>query len=230
MRANISSTGPLILHNSRHKLLKKDIFGEVWLGVDNNIQVIIRDVSAASTPMRWFARRLMAREAIALAALDDLQGVPKSLGADSNRLVRSYIHGAPMHTARPTDRQYFTAAAKLLRQMHRAGVVHNDLAKEANILVDENGDPAFIDFQLSWFSHGRNRLFRLLGREDIRHLLKHKRTYCRAHLTVREQEILNSPSVLSRLWMKTVKPIYLFVTRRIMGWSDREGAADRSRD
>jgi RIO-like serine/threonine protein kinase len=218
------------LHNSRHKLLKKDIFGEVWLGADNDVEVIIRDVSAASTPMRWFARRLMSREAVALAALDDLQGVPKLLGADSNRLVRSYIRGAPMHAARPTDRHYFAAAARLLRQMHRAGVVHNDLAKEANILVDENGDPAFIDFQLSWYSHGRKRLFRLLGREDIRHLLKHKRTYCRAHLTVREQEILNSPSVLSRLWMKTVKPIYLFVTRRIMGWSDREGAADRSRD
>ncbi len=27
--------------------------------------------------------------------------------------------------------------------------------------------------------------------------------------------------------MGTVKPVYLFVTRRILGWADREGAADR---
>jgi RIO-like serine/threonine protein kinase len=172
----------------------------------------------------------MRREATALASLDDLAGIPKLLSSQPDRLVRSFIPGMPMHSARPTDSHYFTAAARLLRKMHRAGVVHNDLAKEPNILVDPNGNPAFIDFQLAWFSRRRNRLFRLLGREDIRHLLKHKRTYCSQHLTIREQEILSSPSFLSRLWMKTVKPIYLFVTRILMGWADREGAGDRPRD
>jgi hypothetical protein len=29
------------------------------------------------------------------------------------------------------------------------------------------------------------------------------------------------------LFRSTVKPVYLFVTRRILGWSDREGAANR---
>jgi hypothetical protein len=28
--------------------------------------------------------------------------------------------------------------------------------------------------------------------------------------------------------MNTVKPVYLFVTRRLLGWADREGAADRN--
>jgi hypothetical protein len=27
--------------------------------------------------------------------------------------------------------------------------------------------------------------------------------------------------------MRIVKPPYLFVTRRLLGWADREGAADR---
>jgi hypothetical protein len=27
--------------------------------------------------------------------------------------------------------------------------------------------------------------------------------------------------------MATVKPVYLFVTRRVLRWSDREGAGDR---
>jgi hypothetical protein len=63
--------------------------------------------------------------------------------------------------------------------------------------------------------------------EDLRHLLKHKRTYCASHLTAREREILASPALISRLWMLTGKPVYLFVTRRLLGWADREGAGDR---
>lgn len=225
-----SSTGPPILSASKSKLLKRDVFGEVRLVVENDIPVIIRDVSAARPWIRWLARNLMRREATVLASLEELPGVPKLLSNEPDRLVRSYIPGLPMQSARPADLRYFTSAARLLRKMHRAGVVHNDLAKEPNILVDPKGNPAFIDFQLAWYSRRRNRLFRILGREDIRHLLKHKRTYCSQHLTNREREILNSPSFLSRLWMKTVKPVYLLVTRNLMGWSDREGAGDRPKD
>jgi hypothetical protein len=70
----------------------------------------------------------------------------------------------------------------------------------------------------------------LLGREDIRHALKHKRYYCADQLTAREKRILDNPSLLSRAWMRTGKPVYLFITRRIFGWSDREGAGDRHFD
>lgn len=122
---------------------------------------------------------------------------------------------------------WFNAAARLLRRLHRAGVCHNDLAKEPNLIVLDDSRPAFIDFQLGWRSNHRGRLFRTAAREDIRHLLKHKRTYCPGSLTQRERNILASPSPLSRAWAGTVKPVYLFVTRRILGWADREGATDR---
>ena len=104
----------------------------------------------------------MTREAVALAALEEVAGVPRLLRRDRNSLARSYIAGAPLHSARPSDPGYFALAARRLRQMHHAGVVHNDLAKEANILVGEDGDPAIIDFQLAWFTHRRTRLFRVL--------------------------------------------------------------------
>jgi hypothetical protein len=39
--------------------------------------------------------------------------------------------------------------------------------------------------------------------------------------------MLARPSLLSRLWMATGKRIYLFITRRILRWRDREGAGDR---
>jgi hypothetical protein len=39
--------------------------------------------------------------------------------------------------------------------------------------------------------------------------------------------MLARPSPLSRFWRASVKPVYLFVTRRVLGWQDREGAGDR---
>jgi serine/threonine protein kinase len=132
-----------------------------------------------------------------------------------------------MQLARPRDPAYFRAARALLARLHRRGIAHNDLAKEPNWLVTPAGAPALVDFQLALVSHRRGRLFRTLGREDIRHLLKHKRSYCPALLTARERRILATPSAVSRAWMATGKRAYTFVTRRLFGWSDREGAGDR---
>ena len=209
------------------KLLKKDLFGEVRLQTVGNRRQIVRDTGSASPWVRPIARLLMRREARVLAALTEMDGVPALIDIDRSTLRRSFVEGLPMQVARPADVTYFHTAAKLLRRLHRANVVHNDLAKEPNILVTPSGDPAFIDFQLAGYMPRRGRLFRMLAREDIRHLLKHKRSYCSACLTARETRILATPSVLSRVFMRTVKPVYLFVTRRILGWSDREGAGDR---
>jgi hypothetical protein len=47
-------------------------------------------------------------------------------------------------------------------------------------------------------------------------------------LTGREKRILVKPSLPSRIWMATGKQVYLFVTRRVLRWRDREGAGDRT--
>ena len=153
--------------------------------------------------------------------------MPALVRHDRDRLVRTYLDGQPLHVARPRDADWFRNASRLLRRLHRAGVSHNDLAKEPNLLVLDDGSPGIIDFQLAVYSDKRSRLFRIAAYEDIRHLLKHKRTYRPDLLTRRERQILTHPSPASRVWMGAVKPVYLFVTRRLFGWSDREGAADR---
>ena len=209
------------------KLLKKDTFGEVSRLDRDGETVIRRDIRPAAAWVRWLARRLMYREARALAALEGVDGVPQLIGVDRMTLERTFVDGQPMQVGKPSDPRYFKQAARLLRKLHRCGVVHNDLAKEPNILLTEDSDVAFIDFQLAGHVRKRTRLFRALAREDIRHLLKHKRTYCPDALTAREKSILSQPGILSRVWMQTVKPVYLFVTRRVLGWSDREGAGDR---
>ena len=132
-----------------------------------------------------------------------------------------------MQRAAPTDARYFREALRLVRQLHARDVTHDDLAKEPNWLVTPNGLPALVDFQLARHAPRRDRLFRMLAHDDLRHLLKHKRTYRPDRLTARERRILASPSLLSRLWRATGKRLYRFITRRLLGWADREGAGDR---
>lgn len=211
------------------RVLKKDLFGEVRHMPGDNGGTIVRDASKARPWLRWLARALLRREASILAALDGLPGVPQLVTHSPDKLERTFIRGAPMQEARPRDAVYFRRAAGALRMLHRAGVVHNDLAKEPNILVTESMQPAFIDFQLAALSRTRGRMFRALAYDDVRHLLKHKRTYCPDSLTQREKRILANPSMPAQIWMKTGKPVYLFITRRLLGWVDREGAADRGR-
>jgi len=217
------------LQVSRSRLLKKDVFGTIEAVSGPGGRYVRRDCGNTLPIARWIARRLLAREAAALAAADGVAGVPALLRRERDVLDREFIDGRPMQEGRPGDPDYFRQAAWIVRKLHRHGIVHNDLAKEPNFLVTPDGRPAIVDFQLSWCRSDRGRLFRILAHEDIRHLLKHKRQYCPAALTAREIAILASPSLLTQVWRRTVKPVYLFVTRRLMGWRDREGAGDRFR-
>jgi len=207
--------------------LKSDLFGTVWRGADNGREFVLRDTRAARWWTAWLARSLCRREARALARLDGLPGTPRLLAADRRSLRREWIEGRPMQLAPPRNAEYFRAARTLLARLHRRGIAHNDLAKEPNWLVTPTGMPALVDFQLALVAPRRGRAFRALAREDIRHLLKHKRSYCPDRLTARERRILATPAAVSRAWMATVKPVYTFVTRRLFGWADREGAGDR---
>lgn len=208
--------------------LKTDLFGTVRRIERPGAWVVERDTRAARWWLRPLARRLATREARALLALAGTAGVPALEQHTDGVLVRSWTEGQPMQRARPRDAAYFREAFNLLRGMHRRGVAHNDLAKEPNWLVTPEGHPALVDFQLALVSPGRGRLFRALARDDIRHLLKHKRNYCPTPLTRRELRILATPSLPARLWMKTGKKLYLGVTRGLLGWADREGAGDRN--
>lgn len=209
--------------------LKSDLFGRILRGSIEGRPVVVRDASTSAWWLRWLARRLLRREVNALRALDDSGHAPRLLCADRDRATREFVEGMPLYEARIADPAFYAAAMRALRTMHRHNVAHSDLAKEPNILVTPDQTPVFIDFQLATVAPRRGRLFRLLAREDIRHLLKHKRSYCPASLTSREQRIVDTPSVPS-LWIaRTVKPVYQFITRRVLGWADREGAKDRGR-
>jgi len=210
------------------RLLKRDLFGTVTHDVGPpGVATVIRDTTTARWWLVWLARHLARREAAALRRLAGLARVPQVVSSRGGVVVREWIEGVPMQQARPRDPRYFREALRLVRQLHARDLVHNDLAKEPNWLVTPEGLPALVDFQLAMHAPRRGRLFRALAHDDVRHLLKHKRSYLPERLTARQRRVLATPSLVTRVWRATGKRLYVFVTRRLLRWSDREGAGDR---
>ena len=209
--------------------LKRDHFGAVFLVHDaaGRPQHVCRDTRLARAWAKPLARWLARKEARALARLAGLDAVPRLIACRAGVLTRSWIDGAPMQRAKPADPAYYRAALHLLRRLHARRVVHNDLAKEPNWIVTPEGSAALVDFQLAARPRHRGWLFRALAYDDLRHLLKHKRSYFPRHLTTRQRAILDRRSAIAAFWAGTGKPVYRFVTRRLLGWTDREGAGDR---
>jgi RIO-like serine/threonine protein kinase len=209
------------------RTLKRDFLGTVRLESRGSEQVIARTIDGVRILLRPLARMLVRREAAALARLGGEPGVPDLLAAERNGLVRSYLSGQVMFVARPQARAYFRSASRLVRRIHRCGVAHNDLAKEANWLCLDNGSAGIVDFQIAIVRTKRDKVFRLLAWEDLRHLCKHKQHYLPLALTARERKLLATPSVVARAWRAIAKPIYNAFTRGVLGWRDRTGPEER---
>ena len=213
-------------------LLKRDVFSTVERGRfrddGGEVDAVLRrldQVPAWSYPL---ARHLFARERRALALARDLDVGPKLLWAGRQALVRGFIDGVALHLARPHgDLAYFRSAKLALRKLHRAGICHNDLAKEQNWLRGSNGRAYVTDFQLAACFKSRSRLFRIAAYEDLRHLLKHKRSYAPQALTPMERKILARKSFVASIWLKTGKKVYQAITRGLFNFTDREGGGRR---
>lgn len=207
------------------ELLKADAFGCIERVQCGDRVWIRRDTRTARMGLRMIARLAAAHEARALARLTGLAGVPQLIGWRGGVLDRSYLDGSPMQQVQPRDAAYFRAAHHLLKALRHRGLAHNDLAKEPNWLVRGDGTPAIVDFQICWIARCRSAWFRLLAHEDLRHLLKHKRTYCPQALTPTEQRVLVRRSWLARAWLASGKRAYKFVARRWFGYWDDDGGA-----
>lgn len=212
-------------------VLKTDVFSCIERGVavtpDGPVAAVRRDTRAARLWAAPVARVLHWRERRALRRIRGIAGVTQLIAADRGVLVRTWLDGLPMQVARPFgNAAFFRSAKTLLRRLRRIGVAHNDLAKEPNWLVGPDGEAAVTDFQLASLHHPRSPVLRLLAREDLRHLLKHKRKYCPDALTPAERRLLSRRSAPFRAG-RAVKPAYAFLTRRLLGIRDREGGGLR---
>ena len=216
----------------RTVVLKSDLFSTVERGwfrtPGGDVDAVMRRIDRVPWWTRPIARHFLKREARALAVAGSIGVAPELLHAAGDALVRRFIDGVALHIARPLgDRGYFRFAREALRALHRARICHNDLAKEQNWLRGADGRAYLTDFQLAVRFRRRGPMFRIAAYEDLRHLLKHKRSYAPEALTASERRVLARKSLLTRAWMASGKRVYYWITRGIIGFTDREGGGPR---
>jgi len=139
-------------------------------------------------PMQWLGRYLASREQSFMDRLAGITGIPQSLGpvcVDGrvlpNAISREYIEGHALAEGEWVDDSFFGRLTKILAAVHSRKMAHVDLHKRENILVDVEGRPLLIDFQISFALPKQNHLaafclgglLRLLQQCDTYHLLKH---------------------------------------------------------
>ncbi len=147
--------------------------------------------------------------------LEGIAGIPRRGPRQGLRgYSHEYVPGATLESyprgTRLPDR-FFVELAGIIAQIHARGVFYADLDRKANIIVAEDGKPWLIDYQASMAFRGRgspggrltDRLFRRLAREDLYHLLKHRRCYG-DHLTD-EEELQLERTGFGRCWRRYVR-------------------------
>ncbi|MFT7668927.1 MAG: hypothetical protein ACI8X5_001627 [Planctomycetota bacterium] len=227
------------------EVLKSDSFGRVEeLESDSGLALIRRVACGASIPgSRLIARYLMGRERAALCALGALDGVPllseseAAMEASSSGgraplrkdvLVRECVLGKALHQTELLAEDFFDHLDALVAELHALGVCHNDLHKEMNVMVGEDRFPYLIDFQLASLHPRRGRVFASRVQDDLRHIQKHRRRYTRDGRGPLSASALHGVGHgvkrrgLARIWRRTGKPLYNFITRRILRTSDGE--------
>src|SRR5512132_1532886 len=156
-------------------VLKRDPLSTVERGrfasSSGDVEAVLRRIDEVPWWSFGLARHLFARERRALAIAGKLGVAPPLLFSGKRALVRGWIDGLPLHIAKPNgERGFFRSAKAALRKLHRAGICHNDLAKEQNWLRTPDGRACLTDFQLSMLFSRRGKLFRIAAYEDLRHL------------------------------------------------------------
>lgn len=215
-------------------VLKRDIFSTIERGMWRDAQG--REFPAVRrryTDVAWWvkplARHFAKREARALRRAEGSGHTVPVYALEEGWLVRGFVDGVPLQIARPYgDAAFFASARRGLHAVHRRNIAHNDLAKPQNWLYAADGTAVLMDFQLAVCFSSRSKLFRIAAYEDIRHLLKQKRSFCPEALTASEKRVLAHKSVINRVWMRTGKQVYNFVTRKLLNYHDTEGRGPRA--
>ena len=118
-----------------------------------------------------------------------------------------------------------------IRAVHSRGVAYVDSNKAENVLIGEDGRPYLIDFQIAWHCGQRTRhalgrwWLARLQREDLYHVLKHKRRFARHSMTSGELESVRRRSLLIRVHRAINHP-YRMVRRPLLRWLRRTGRVD----
>jgi hypothetical protein len=206
---------------ANQKNVKHDFFAATgFYGDAEGVQAVLkvgRVNDYYGFPLIGLGRWLCRRETRFYRALADLPNIPKILGTvGTTGFVHEYARGRPLSDGQPIPDGFFDELLELLGELHRRRIAYVDTNKPQNILLGEDGRPHLIDFQISWDLHefGDNWInrwiLRRLQREDVYHVLKHKRRLRPDELTEAELAAATKVSWAIRLHRFLFKPYFKF--------------------
>jgi hypothetical protein len=166
-------------------------------------------------PLGWIGRLMTHSEISKLRRCEGIRAVPQVLARiDSHMYVYEYIEGWSLNEKPTLPADFFNRLIVALQQVHARNLVHFDLHKRGNILVDTEGRPHIIDFQIArhigdrcllsrWLSA---RLRRWLQSYDLYHIYKHKRRLQPELLTEAEKKLSYNHSLGLEIQRAIAKP------------------------
>lgn len=150
---------------------------EVGILTFGNKKWTVKDYSDCN----WFVRNsyakiLLNRELNAISMLNGIEGVPQNpFFVDSCCLAFEYVEGASLRDY-PADKitpEFLTECERILRDIHKKGLVHLDTGAMGNWIVKPDNRPALIDFQTAMKTKGLpSRLVGFLKVMDLRGVYK----------------------------------------------------------
>lgn len=176
-------------------------------------------------PLDWIGQELLKREQRAHERLDGVPGVQRWVAQLSETAYAlEFIEGRTLDTLEaPPPPLFFEKLREMLDAIHARRAAYCDLNKRSNIVVQENGEPALIDFQVTeverefptgkWarllapFAYLQRRYLSYLQHLDLYHLYKHKRRLLPEALTPEEEKLSLRQGRIVRLHRRLVTPM-----------------------
>lgn len=180
---------------------------DVWLTSKNGWNVVLKDYRRyAGKPMALPARLLVRHEAKILRRLHGWEYAPALIDFGVPLLLgMQFIPGETLGDANAAANDaVFEQLQQALRELHAAGITHNDL-HGANVVVHD-GMPVLIDFaSASWLPRWLrgSLLGRQLRRADWKHLFK-----LRQRLTGRMPTAAQSRRVAEPRWVRKLREVW----------------------
>jgi hypothetical protein len=171
-------------------------------------RAVVKDFSGKILPVRWYGRWQIRREASIYRRLSGVGGVPRYYGRiGKNAMAIEFIKGERISQwkRRELPPALFARLWALIQEIHSRGVVHIDLRKRDNILINASGEVFIIDFNASFRfdpgSRGERWLFPALRKIDHFGFLKWKSTLAPGQLSEAERSYFQRMTFLRRFWI-----------------------------
>ena len=239
---------------SRVEIFKHDAFAAtaLYASADDATRRVVgkfaRTQSAFGVPMGWLGGWFHRREQAVVLRMADVAAVPATLvgtradlAGRRHAAARLYIAGQPLQEHQRVDDHFFPRLEVLLETFHARRLAVVDLHKRDNILVDLDGRPHLMDFQISLAAPAAGTLLGsamlrwldprtwLLGpaqRADRYHLMKHWIRHRPDQLTVDQRDLDRYRPRGVRLWRRGIRPIHRARRRLFLQLKIRTGRGE----